>query len=97
MTTGLIYLELLRGFTRPGSRTTIEQNFSAVPFIEPTIDDYAGAADVSIICRRAGVQLGSVDTLLAQLCMARDLTLLTGDADFTHAARHVSLQVWIET
>jgi predicted nucleic acid-binding protein len=94
VTTGMVYLELLRGFTKPESRVTIEDNFTAIPFLEPTKDDYAGAADLSLDCRRAGVQLESVDALIAQLCIANDLTLLTGDADFAHAARHVPLTIW---
>ena len=94
MTTGMIYLELLRGFTRPASRTTIEQSFAALPFIEPARADYAAAADLCVTCRRAGVPFESVDALIAQVCIANDLTLLTVDADFTLAARHVPVDVW---
>ena len=63
-------------------------------FIEPTRDDYGAAADLSVTCRRAGVQLGSIDALIAQICIANDLTLLSADADFAHAAHHVALDVW---
>ena len=45
-------------------------------------------------CRRAGVQLGTVDALIAQLCIRHGLTLLTTDLDFTHAARYCDLKVW---
>lgn len=44
--------------------------------------------------RRAGVQLGTVDALIAQLCIRHGLTLLTTDLDFTHAARYCDLEVW---
>jgi predicted nucleic acid-binding protein len=46
------------------------------------------------VCRQAGVQIGTVDAVLAQLCIRHDLTLLTTDRDFTHAARHCRLRVW---
>lgn len=94
VTTGVVYLELLRGFTRPNMRSAISAHFDDVPFIEPKRDDYAAATDLSIACRRAGVQLETVDALIAQVCIAHDLTLLTADADFTHAARHIPLDVW---
>lgn len=92
--TGVVYLELLRGFTRESSRDDIGREFDALPFVEPTRDDYAAAADLSIACRRAGVQLGAIDSLIAQVCIANDLTLLTADDDFAYAARHIPLSVW---
>lgn len=93
-TTGVIYLELLRGFTAEQTHELIAADFDAVRFVEPTRADYATAADLSIACRRAGVQLETVDALIAQLCIAHDLTLLTTDQDFVHAARHVPLRLW---
>ena len=65
-----------------------------MPFIQPDRDDHVVAADLRNTCRRAGVQLGTVDALLAQLCMRHDLTLLTTDKDFTFASRHCALKVW---
>ena len=94
-TTGVIYLELLRGFTRKTTRDQIHREFGALSFLEPARDDYAGAADLNLACRRAGVQIGPIDSLIAQLCIARSLTLLTADADFSHAAQVVSLDVWM--
>jgi predicted nucleic acid-binding protein len=37
-------------------------------------------------CRRAGLQIGTIDALLAQLCIRHDLTMLTADQDFAHLA-----------
>lgn len=94
VTTGVIYLELLRGFTLESTRSEIRHEFDAVPFLEPTRDDYAAAAELSVTCRRAGVQLETIDALIAQVCIAHDATLLTADDDFTHAAQHIPLDVW---
>ena len=90
-TTGVVYLELLRGFTRASTRAEIHQHFDAVHFVEPTRGDYSEAADLSRTCREAGVQLGTIDALIAQICIANDLMLLTADADFVHAAKHIPL------
>ena len=62
--------------------------------VEPTTDDYIAAADLSNTARGAGVQLPTVDALIAQLCIAHDLVLLTTDAHFRHASRHIPLRVW---
>lgn len=52
------------------------------------------AAELRNTCRRGGVQVGTIDALLAQLCLRHDLTLLTTDRDFHHIARLVPVPVW---
>ena len=94
VSTGIVLLELLRGFVRPGARATILGDFAALELLDPSRDDYVAAADLSTTCRRAGVQLPAIDSMIAQLCVAHDVVLLTADADFHHAARHIPLRVW---
>jgi hypothetical protein len=38
--------------------------------------------------------MGTIDALLAQICIRHGLILLTTDQDFVHAARHCALSVW---
>lgn len=94
VTTGLVLLELLQGFVPARAQATIHAAFNSLEFVEPTREDYVAAAAISNTCRRKGVQLGTVDALLAQLCIAHDLLLLTADADFRHAAQHVPIRMW---
>jgi hypothetical protein len=94
LTTGVIYLELLRGFTAVATRATVEADFAALPFLTPSRREYAEAADHSLTCRRAGVQLSTVDAMIAALCISRDLPLLTTDQDFVHASAHLPLRPW---
>ena len=94
VTTGFIIQELLQGFHGPKASAAIVERFSAFAFLSPSRDDYIAAAEVRNKCRRAGVQLGTVDALIAQLCMRTDFTLLTTDQDFVHAAKHTALKVW---
>ena len=94
VTTGLILQELLQGFAGPRSRSELVQRFTALPLLVPDRQDYIDAAGLRNLCRRAGVQLGTIDALLAQLCVRHDLTLLTTDSDFVLAVRHCSLRVW---
>ncbi|MFT4243043.1 MAG: PIN domain-containing protein [Acidovorax sp.] len=94
VTTGLVLQELLQGFIGAKAHSQIIERFSALPLLQPDRDDHIAAAALRNACRQAGVQIGTVDALLAQLAIRHDLTLLTTDKDFTHAARHCALRVW---
>ena len=89
--------ELLQGFAGPRARKEIVQRFAALPLLVPDRQDYIDAAAFRNVCRRSGVQIGTIDALLGQLCIRHKLTLLTTDADFTLAARHCPLRVWTAT
>ena len=94
VSTGLVLQELLQGFSGPKARGQIVDRFATLPLLQPDRDDHIDAAALRNTCRRAGGQLGTIDALLAQLCIRHDLTLLTADKDFTHAAKHCAIRVW---
>jgi hypothetical protein len=95
-TTGLVLQELLQGFAGPRARQSIIDHFDDLPVLPPDRQDHIEAAELRNHCRRAGVQIGTIDALLAQLCIRHRLTLLTTDHDFVLAARHCPLKVWQE-
>jgi len=92
--TGLVLQELLQGFSGPKARKAILDYFSALPLLAPDRRDHVEAAELRNICRRAGVQIGTIDALLAQLCIRNDLTMLTTDEDFRRVAQRFPLKVW---
>ena len=94
VTTGLVLQELLQGFAGPRAAEAIVERFRALPLIQPDRTDHIAAAEVRNACRRAGVQIGTIDALLIQLCGRHELTLLTTDKDFVHASQHVPVRVW---
>jgi len=94
VTTGFIMQELLQGFLPERGQSAIRGRLGALPAVQPTRDDHIAAADLRNSCRRAGVQLGTIDALIAQLCITYDLELLSTDRDFVHAARHTPLRLW---
>jgi predicted nucleic acid-binding protein len=96
LTTGLVLQELLQGFSGPKARDQILDRFSSVALLVPDRNDHIAAAALRNGCRRNGVQIGTVDALLAQLCIRHDLTMLTTDQDFRHVADHSALKVWSE-
>ena len=94
VTTGLVLQELLQGFSGPKARAQIIDRFSMLPLVQPDRQDHVDAASLRTACRRGGVQIGTIDALLAQRCIRHQLTLLTTDQDFAHAARHCRLRMW---
>ena len=93
-TTGIVLQELLQGFQGPTARNAILERFASLPMIVPDREDHVAAAAIRNTCRRHGVQLGTVDALLARLCLHHDLKMLTADGDFLYAARHTPLRLW---
>jgi predicted nucleic acid-binding protein len=94
LTTGLILQELLQGFSGPRARKDIIERFAALPLLPPDRQDHIDAAELRNRCRRAGLQIGTIDAVLAQLCIRHGLTMLTADQDFVMAAAHCPLRVW---
>ncbi len=90
-TTGLVLQELLQGFHGPKDSKGIVKHFSALPVIIPERDDHIEAAILRNHCRRKGVQVGTIDALLAQLCIRHGLRMLSCDNDFDWIAEHSEL------
>lgn len=94
VTTGLVLQELLQGFSGPRDAQSIVGRFATLPFLTPSRADHVEAAELRNVCRRAGVQIGTIDALLAQLCIRHQLTMLTTDRDFERIAAHSTLQLY---
>ncbi len=94
VTTGLILQEILQGFVPDRAHTQIIERFANMPLVEPDRDDYIGAAELRNTCRKVGIQLGTVDALVARLAIHHNHRLLTTDQDFVHAAPHIGLAIW---
>lgn len=94
VTTGLVLQELLQGFRGPKARDAIVERFAALPMVVPDRNDHVAAAEVRNTCRRKGIQIGTIDALLIQLCCRHELTMLATDQDYDHAAKHVPLKRW---
>lgn len=93
-TTGLIVQELLQGRVPTRVRDAIVDRFSALLDVVPTRDDHIAAADLHNRVRSSGVQIGTVDALIAHLAIERGFVLLSTDGDFQHVARHTNLDLW---
>ena len=94
VTTGLVLQEILQGFSGPKARSQILDRFSSVPLLVPDREDHIQAADLRNGCRRHGIQIGTIDALLAQLCVRHGLTMLSTDDDFERIALRCPLKLW---
>ena len=93
-TTGFVLQELLQGFLGPKARDQLVERLAALAFLQPDRDDHIEAAEVRNVCRRSGVQIGTIDALLIQLSRRHDLVLLSTDKDFQSAAKFVKFTLW---
>jgi predicted nucleic acid-binding protein len=93
-TTGLVLQELLQGFSGPKSQKQIIERFAALPLLSPGRQDHIQAAELRNECRRNGIQVGTIDALLARLCIRHDLVMLTTDKDFQGISTVAPLSVW---
>ena len=93
-TTGLVLQELLQGFAGPKARGQLIERFAALGFLQPDREDHIEAAEVRNACRRSGVQIGTIDAVLIQLCLKHDLVLLSSDNDFRSAAKQIKFRLW---
>jgi hypothetical protein len=94
VTTGLVLQEILQGLAGPRDRGEIISHFDALPMLAPDRNDHVEAAQLRNACRREGVQIGTIDALLAQLCIQHTLMMLTTDRDFVRIAELFPLKVW---
>jgi predicted nucleic acid-binding protein len=90
----LVLQEVLQGFAGPKNRDQLVERLSVLAFLQPDKQDHVAAADIRHACRRRGLQIGTIDALLIQLCQRYDLTLLTTDKDFQAASRQVEFRLW---
>jgi len=93
LSTGLVLQELLQGFRGPKARRSLVERFRNLPMLVPSREDHVQAAQLRNKCRRKGVQIGTIDALIAQLCIHHELSLLTTDRDFVHLAKIVSIRL----
>ena len=92
--TGLVLQELLQGFRGPRAAERIIERFAALAFVTPSRADHVEAAGLRNACRRHGVQVGTIDVLLAQLCIGHELVMLSADRNFAGIAEWTPLKLW---
>lgn len=78
-TTGVVAQELLHGFVSASAQAAIKETFGALQYLAPTFDDHVEAAGLRNHLRSAGIPLGAIDALIAELAIVGSRTLLARD------------------
>ncbi len=90
--TGLILTEVLQGIRSDAVRAEALAHLEDFCLLELARDDYILAAEIYRTCRRHGFTVrGTIDCLIAALCLNRGATLLHDDRDFARIATIVGL------
>jgi predicted nucleic acid-binding protein len=88
---GPVLQELLDGIKHQKQFDLLVEYLEPFPIIECTRTDFITAARLKNLCRSKGVQAGSVDFLIAAVCVNRKYPLLTSDNDFSLIAKYCPL------
>lgn len=80
---GIILQEILRGVKRPQEFISLKEYLDPFPLIEITREQYINAAELKNHLSREGVQVSTIDALIATAAIAHDCYLYTNDKDFT--------------
>jgi len=90
---GIILQEILQGIRNEIQFNKLKSYFEAFPIISLDRDAHVHAAVLSNTCRRSGIQISTVDSLIASAAILHGFYLLTADEDFRRIKRIVPLQL----
>ncbi|MBL0203644.1 MAG: PIN domain-containing protein [Candidatus Microthrix parvicella] len=91
---GIVMQEALQTLSEGRVKDGIVAELEKLPLLVASRSDHRQATELYTTCRTRGVKVGTVDALIAGLCLRRDLGLLSADRDFEHMARFTELKLW---
>jgi len=86
--TGIIALELYRGSKTKKEISVLDDLFLSIEKIIEREETYKEAGLMGFELAKKGIKIGTVDLLIAQLCLENDLTLFTLDQHFKTIVNH---------
>lgn len=85
---------MLQGFRKDEDFERARSLVTRLPVLTPDVQGHVAAARLFRRLRRRGVAIrGTIDCVIAQLCIVADLELLGADQDFVAIARHTPLRL----
>jgi predicted nucleic acid-binding protein len=91
---GVVLQELLSGVKDPAQGERIKALMEGYPLLLATKEHHIEAANISNVCRRAGVSAATIDCLIAAQCILSDGLLLTLDEDFKRISSCCGLRLY---
>ncbi len=90
---GNILQELLDGLRNRKDFDRLVRLLEPFPLIQLERETYIAAAELRRRCRSKGVQVGTIDCLIAAACILHNYPLITADHDFMRIANYSDLVV----
>ena len=91
---GVVLQELLSGVKDPAQGERIKELMEGYPLILATKEQHVEAANISNVCRKAGVSAATSDCLIAAQCILLNGVLLTLDDDFKRISGCCGLRIY---
>jgi len=91
---GVVLQELLSGVKDPAQGERIKELMEGYPLILATKEQHVEAANISNVCRKAGVSAATVDCLISAQCILLNGVLLTLDDDFKRISGCCGLRIY---
>ncbi len=91
----IVLTEVLQGFRSDSGFARAKDLLTQLPILVPSIDTHVFAAELYQTLRRKGVTVrGTIDCLIAQVCIENNALLLSLDRDFQFIAQNTPLDLY---
>ena len=90
---GIILQEILSGIRHTEQFAKLRVRLEPFPLISLDRDDFVHAAELSCLCRKQGIQAGTIDCLIAGAAIRHGCKLFTSDNDFLRISSVTPLQL----
>ncbi len=90
---GIILQEVLQGIKNPKDFHPLKEYFESFPLIRLVREDYVKAAELKNMLIKKGIQINTIDALIASVAISYDYYLFTADKDFEHVAKYSKLHL----
>ena len=91
---GIVLQELLSGVKDPVQGERIKELMEGYPIVLATQEQHVEAANISNLCRNAGIAAATVDCLIAAQCIMLNGVLLTLDEDYKRISSCCGLRLY---
>jgi hypothetical protein len=90
--TEIVLFEILRGARTQKEYSMLLKDFSALPSLPLDAKTWQTAWETAFLCRRRGLNIPAVDTLIASVAMRHGATLMHSDRHYELLCRHTALK-----
>ena len=91
---GLIVTELMRGARGKNEITVLNQLFDSLHYVHESNETFLQAGRLGFLLAKNGLNLATVDLILAQVSLENNLAIFTYDQHFKQIKEHTKLRLF---